>query len=376
VKFAREGRGAMKKRFRLLLVIVFLTVCGFNLLDRSDVVAAASLPQQDQEKTTEQMYHNIQVLKGLPASQLQAIMALMTGSLGVRCNYCHVNPFDKDEKAAKQTARMMMQMVFDLNKERFAGREAITCYTCHRGQPKPAAVVALGQNLWQSPAGAKPEAALPSVDQVLDRYEQALGGKAALMKVSSRILKGSRVGADGVLVPEEVYQKAPDKLLVITSYPEIVFRSGFNGASGWAKSSKGDDQIGSEQLAELVRDAQSYGNTRIRELYSQMTVEGRTTLGDHAALIISATTHHGLFEKLFFDAQTGLLLRRYRESRTALGPFPTQTDYEDYKEVDGVKLPFAIRWSMPGRSWGRKIAEVKQNTVIDDAIFNPPVGKN
>ncbi|MEN3335109.1 MAG: photosynthetic reaction center cytochrome c subunit [Blastocatellia bacterium] len=366
----------MKKRFRLMLVIVFLTACGFSLLDRSDAVAASSLPQQDQEKTTEQTYRNIQVLKGLPASQLQAIMALMTGSLGVRCNYCHVNPFDKDEKAAKQTARMMMQMVFDLNKGRFAGRDAITCYTCHRGQTKPAAVVALEQNLWQNPAGAKPEAALPSVDQVLDRYEQAIGGKAALMKVTNRILKGSRVGADGVLVPEEVYQQAPNKLLVMTSYPDIVFRSGFNGTNGWARSSKGDTQIGSEQLAELVRDAQSYGNTRIRELYSQMAVEGRTTLGDREALIINATTHSGLSEKLFFDAQTGLLLRRYRESRTALGPFPTQTDYEDYKEVDGVKLPFGIRWSMPGRSWGRKIAEVKQNTVIDDAIFNPPDGKN
>src|SRR5205823_11712110 len=136
-------------------------------------------------------YRNIQVLEGLPASELQGIMALMTGALGVRCNYCHVNPFDKDEKPAKQTARAMMQMVFDLNKDRFAGRTAITCYTCHRGQPKPVAVVALGQNLWQGTAGgATPEAALPSVEQVLERYEQAIGGKAALMRQTSRIMKG------------------------------------------------------------------------------------------------------------------------------------------------------------------------------------------
>ncbi|HEY9231710.1 MAG TPA: c-type cytochrome, partial [Blastocatellia bacterium] len=127
----------MKKGLRLMTVMVFLLPCCFSLLCRSD--AAASEPEQ--EKTTEQMYRNIQVLKGLPASELQGIMALMTGALGVRCNYCHVNPFDKDEKPAKQTARAMMQMVFDLNKDRFAGRTAITCYTCHRGQPKPVAVV-------------------------------------------------------------------------------------------------------------------------------------------------------------------------------------------------------------------------------------------
>jgi hypothetical protein len=237
-------------------------------------------------------------------------------------------------------------------------------------------VVALGQNLWQSPAAAKKEEALPSLDQILDRYEQALGSKAALMKITSRIMKGSRIGADGVLVPEEVYQKAPNKLLVITSYPDIVFRSGFNGTSGWAKSSKGDSQVSNEQLAEIARDAESYGNTRIRELYSQMVVDGRATVGDREAFMISAVTRNGLSEKLFFDAQTGLLIRRYRETKTALGQFPTQTDYEDYREVDGIKLPFSIRWSMPGRSWGRKIGEVKQNTAIDDAIFNPPVSKN
>lgn len=361
----------MRKAFRLLAIVIFLTLCCFNLRYQR---AAAVSAQPEQEKTTEQTYRNIQVLKGLPASELEAIMALMTGSLGVRCNYCHVNPFEKDDRPAKQTARMMMQMVFDLNKGRFAGRDAITCYTCHRGQPKPVTVVALGQNLWQSPAtaGANPDAALPSVDQLLDRYEQAIGGKAALMKITNRVMKGSRIGADGVLVPEEVYQRAPNRLLVITSYPDVVFRSGFNGTLGWAKSSRGESQISKEQLAELVRDAESYGNTRLRELYSQMKAGGKATVGDREAFVVDATTHTGLSERLYFDAQSGLLLRRYRESKTPLGQFPIQTDFEDYREVDGIKLPFSIRWSMPGRSWGRKITEVKQNTAIDDAVFDMP----
>jgi photosynthetic reaction center cytochrome c subunit len=367
----------MKKRLRLTILIVFTGLCLSSFTGQGETIASSS-PKQGQEKMTDEVFRNIQVLKGLPASELQAIMALFTGSLGVRCNHCHVvNQFDKDDKPAKQTARMMIQMVFDLNKGKLSGKEAITCYMCHRGQTKPARVLGLGQNLWQSPPpGAKTEAKLPSVDEVIDRYEQAIGGKAALAKIKSRVLKGSRVGADGVLVPEEVYQKTPNKLLVITSYPNIVFRSGFNGATGWAKSSSGDSQMGSEQLAELVRDAESYGNTRLRELYSQMRVEGRTTIGDREAFMISATTRGGLTERLYFDAETGLLVRRYKESKTALGQFPTQTEYEDYKEVDGVKLPFNIRWSMPGRSWGRRIAEVKQNTVIDDAVFNPPGDKN
>src|SRR5215216_6160787 len=310
----RKGRVRMDKLFRLVTVIGFLLLYCFDFGPRQGV--AASSTRQEQEKTTEQVYHNIQVLKGLPAPQLQAIMALVTGSLGVRCNYCHVNPFNKDDKATKRTARMMMQMVFDLNKGSFSGKDAVTCYTCHRGRAKPEAVMPLGQNLWQSPApaGAKTEAELPSVEQVIDRYEQAIGGRAALSKITSRIMKGSRVGADGVLVPEDVFQKAPNKLLVITSYPDVVFRSGFNGKSGWARSSKGDSQIGNEQLAEIVRDAESYGNTRIRELYSQLAVEGSATMGDREAFLVGATTRGGLSEKLYFDAQTGLLIRRYRES--------------------------------------------------------------
>ena len=68
-------------------------------------------------------------------------------------------------------------------------------------------------------------------------------------------------------------------------------------------------------------------------------------------------------------------MRRYMESETILGMFPLQTDYEDYRDVDGIKQPFLIRWSMPGRSWGRKIAELKQNVAMDDAQFNPPSSK-
>ena len=364
----------MGRRFRLLILTVFLAGCCFSFRAQSGGDGPSST-QPVQEKTTEQVYRNIQVLKGLPASQLQMIMAMLTGALGVRCNHCHVTPFDKDEKPAKQTARMMMQMVFDLNKGKFRDADAITCYTCHRGQTKPATLLPLGQNLWQGPTAAKPEAALPTVDQVLDRYELSIGGKPALTKITSRSMKGSRIGADGVLVPEEVYEKAPNKLLVVTSYPDVVFRSGFNGSSAWARSSKGDSQVSDEQVAEIVRDAESYGNTRMRELYSQMTVAGRETIGDRETFVVSARMRNGRSENLYFDAQTGLLLRKTRVTRTALGPFPTQTDYEDYRTVDGVKLPFRIRWSIPGRSWGRQITEVKQNAGIDDDVFNPPGDK-
>src|SRR5205085_8280928 len=146
--------------------------------------------------------------------------------------------FEKDDKPTKPAARRMLQMVFDLNKANFNSRREVSCYTCHRGKPIPVSVPAVGQNLWAPGSSSPKSETLPSVKQILDRYVQALGGVDALTKITTRVAKGSRVGADGVLVPEEVYQKAPNKLLTITSYPNVVFSNGFNGTAVWGYSSR------------------------------------------------------------------------------------------------------------------------------------------
>src|SRR5262245_55927691 len=181
----------MNKLSQIAVALLFFATGGYVTCISS--ASTAGSERLVQEKTAEQIYKNIQVLKGVPASQLQQVMAMFTGSLGVTCNHCHTNPFDKDDKAPKQTARRMIQMVFDLNRGNFGGREAITCFTCHRGQAKPETVLALGKNLFlPAPAAeAKGDAAMPSVDQILDRYVQAIGGKEALAKLKSRISKGS-----------------------------------------------------------------------------------------------------------------------------------------------------------------------------------------
>jgi hypothetical protein len=360
----------MKNHSRLAVILLFIAAGAYLNLTSF----ASPVDDQAQEKTAEQAYRNIQVLKGVPASQLQQVMALFTGSLGVKCSYCHTNPFEKDDKPAKQTARRMIRMVFDLNRGNFGGRDAITCYTCHRGQPKPDTVLVLGKNLFLAPppAAVTPVTSMPTVDQILERYSQAVGRKELLAKLTTRISRGSRVGADGVLVPEEVYQKAPNKMLIITRYPDVALTVRLNGQHGWAGEKDKEEEIRGEQLVELEHEAAFYKETSLKELYSSMNPAGKATVGEKEAYIIEATSRSGNPEKLYFDAQTGLLVRRYRESKTALGPFPLQTDYEDYQIVDGVKLPLTIRWSMPGRAWGRRIAEVKHNVAIDDEQFNPP----
>ena len=327
-------------------------------------------------QTAGQKFKNIQIFKTLPATQIDPTMAFISGSLGVRCSYCHAsNGFDKDDKQTKLTARGMIQMVFDLNKRNFIGQDPVTCYTCHRGKPTPVSVPAVGQNLWAASSPSPAPEAPPTVKQILDRYVQAVGGADALMKITSRTVKGSRIGADGVLVPEEVYQKAPDKLLTVTSYPNVVFSNGYNGTAGWGHSSRdGATPLPDQLLAQLKRDAVFYKELKTQEIYSSLTLLGKASVRDADAYVIQATPADGPAEKLFFDVRTGLLVRRYTESDTPLGKLPLQVDYEDFREVDGIKQPFLIHWSFPGRVWGRKIDEIKQNVPLDDAKFNPSGG--
>ncbi len=337
------------------------------------IVVSSALAQQPANQTAAQKFKNIQIFKELPAAQLDPTMAFISGALGVKCNYCHVNQFDKDEKPTKLAARRMIQMVFDLNKGSFNGQGAVSCYTCHRGKPTPVSIPAIGENLWSSiSTPPRTPTELPTAEQILARYVNALGGTEALAKITSRVAKGSRIGADGILVPEQVYQKAPDKILTVTSYPTVVFSSGFNGKVGWGSSSKeGPTPLPDQVLAQLKADSVFNKELKMDQLYSKLKVEGRSTVRGSEAYVIEATAANGLREKLFFDTQTGLLVRRYVESNTILGPLPLQTDYEDFREIDGVKQPFLIHWSLPGRIWGRKITEVSQNVPIGDSKFDP-----
>ncbi len=166
----------MMNRLKLIAILLFVgCFCGVFLLGGNSNKLAA----QSQEKTAEQAYKNIQVFKGLPASQLLGAMNFMAGSLGVSCNHCHVpNQFAKDDKPAKQIARQHLQMMRAINDANFGGKTVVNCATCHRGETRSASVLTLAQNPFPSADTAlKSSESLPTVDQILDKYLQAIGGR-------------------------------------------------------------------------------------------------------------------------------------------------------------------------------------------------------
>jgi len=360
----------MKQKIKIVVLLIFLSAVAFVFLP-------TGLTQTNQVKTAGEVYKNIQVLKDMPADQLDKVMATFTGSLGVKCNFCHIpGQWEKDEKPEKQMARKMIKMVLGINKETFDGRTKVSCVTCHQGKPHPSSIPSLEQNSWQPAISQPDKEVLPTVDQILDKYITALGGKKAIEKVKTRILKGSRIGADGIAVPEEVYQKAPDKIFVVTTYPQNAFSTSYNGTQVWAWSSEGERKIANDDSEQFKREGQFFQPTKIKEIYKEIIVTGTDKINNKDVFVVRAISDKGTHEQLFFDKQTGLLVRRFVLFQIIIGMYPYQVDYSDYKAFDGVQVPLMIQWSIPGRIWGRKITEVKQNTAIDDAKFNQPPTKN
>lgn len=326
------------------------------------------------DKTAEQVYKNIQVLNELPASELDGVMLFISAALGVGCTHCHTNPWESDTKSTKRAARKMILMTRNLNKESFSGNPAITCYTCHRGQhntePQPSIDIAVNP----APDVTMPEksGALPSTAEIIERYIGAVGGDAAIAKLKTRVSRGSETTTNRMTPPRklpiEVLQMAPDKLLIIRNNSGGI-TEGFDGAKGWTKDERVQREITGKELAATKREADFFRYLRIRESYPQMRVLAKEKIRDRDVYVVGATSREDDRERLYFDVQSGLLLRKYVAYKTAFGSIPEVTDFEDYREVSGVKLPFTISWSRPPFGFVRKFTEIKLNTVLDSGKF-------
>jgi photosynthetic reaction center cytochrome c subunit len=330
-------------------------------------------------KTTEQAFKNIQVLKGRPSDQLIPAMQFITASLGVECDYCHVQgAFEKDDKKPKQTARKMMQMMMVINQENFDDHREVTCYSCHRGAPKPVAIPIISDEERKPPFveaasdGSQDLPKLPSPDQLIDKYVQALGGAAAIQRVTSRVEQGT-ANVGGHELPIDIFDKNPDKrisLMHLTSGDNV---TAYNGHEGWlAAPGRPLRDMNSSDIEAVKLDANLHFPTDIKQVFGELHVEHQEKIGDQSAYVIFALRQGQPPVQLYFDEQSGLLLREMRYSESPLGLNPTQIDYADYRDVDGVKTPFRWTIARPGGRFTIQLEQVKQNVPIDDTKFAKP----
>ncbi len=328
---------------------------------------------QTQVETAGQKFKNIKVLNDMPADQMGQVMNIMSASLGVDCKMCHVSndkDFEKDGIDHKDIARKMIKMTWEINKTFFEGKPEVSCNTCHVGHERP---VALPSLLPPAPPVERPKqpAVKPTVDEILAKYETALGGKDALARVKSRYIKANRVEPDGKTVePEEIWLKG-GKYRSETKYGDYLVTELFDGKDARKLGNTEAIELKAFEAEQMKRDAQLFANPDIRSIYAKLDFRFLNRIDGREVYMVTATTADNRREQLAFDVLTGQLVRRVASAMTVIGQFQYQVDYSDYKDLGGVKLPASTRFAMPGITWTRKIVEVKNNTV-DDAKFTSP----
>ena len=341
-------------------------------------VARPSGTPAEPQKTAQQAFKNIRVLKDIPADELIPSMEFITSSLGVECNYCHDrNAFEKDDKLPKQTARRMMEMLVAINGQNFQSKRGVTCYTCHRGSIKP-----VGIPMVQSTApyvsefelpGDRAFAAednLPAASEVLASYVAAMGGEAAIAKISTRAEKGSISFGAGPSSAVEILSKVPDKQVMIVHLPQGDTSTIFDGERGWlsapgspVRAMHGPDLEGAKLDADL------HLAIHLPKMFSDFKTVQRERIGDQDAILVFASNSGQPPVELYFDMKSGLLLRQLRFAKSELGLNPTQVDYADYSDFDGVKVPLHITITRPNRRLDIHFVDVRQNSPISDSQF-------
>jgi hypothetical protein len=371
---------------RFMRIVRIVIVCVLPGLAVAQTPAAQQKPLM-----AEDVFKNVQVLKGIPVNQFMETMGFFSAALGYNCTNCHGNEVlgnwakYADDTPVKRTARRMVQNVNTINKTLFGGREAVTCYTCHRGSPTPKVVPSLVEQYSEPPPDDPNEVEIsprtingPTADAVLDRYIQAIGGAQRVAALTSWTGKGSYEGFDSYhgKVPVDVYAKSTGERSVIAHTQNGESIIAYDGRNAWIMGP--DKPVSVLQLVPggdldgvKIDSALAFPGMLKQALTGWRTGFPTTTIDDKPVDVVQAMLN-GTRIKFFFDKQTALLTRVVRYSKTIVGPVPIEIDYSDYREVAGVKIPFQWRLTWTDGQSMYALDSIQPNVAIDPAKFGKP----
>jgi len=342
----------------------------------------------DGPQTTDTLFKNIQVLKGMRIDTFFDAMGMFAASMGDDCTYCHSKKAVLNREAFAeatpriQRARQMIVMMQALNKQYFAGATKVTCFTCHRGAYTPANSPRFSlqygtpdddPNVMDFIADTR-----TSADQILDKYLQALGGPGALAKLTSFTAKGTYSGFDtgDKEIPVEIFAKAPNQRTWIIQTLDGPSHRVYDGTNGWWAGPDAPapiEVLTSGNLDRARLEALVAFPSGIKQAFTSWKV-GRTAIDDKDVTIVQGTKAGLLPVNFYFDNATGLLVRIVRWNETPVGPVPTQLEYSDYRDVAGVKVPFNWVMTQTYMQATSKLTALQPNVAIDAARFaRPPV---
>lgn len=370
---------AARRLFAGALVVMIVCLLGVAR-------AASQAAPQPPPPMAENVYLNVQVLKGIPVDRFNDTMGMFSAALLLDCVGCHDPKITSDPKAFAlptpriQRARQMVVMMNAINRMYFGGQQRVSCFTCHTGDPQPERVPSLRLQygeLVDDPSSMKffPDIAAPPAEKILARYIQTLGGAQRLAALTSLTATGTYSGFDTSeqAVPLEVFSRAPNQRTMIAHAPAADLLWTYNGRNGWRYQP--DTPI---PLIELTgwsltgagTDAAVYFPAAIQKAFAEWQV-GYADIDGRQAEVVRGINPGQSPVNFYFD-DSGLLVRLVRWTETAAGPVPVQIDYSDYREVAGVKLPF--HWVM---TWTNgqstiQLKEIRPNVPIDAARFARP----
>jgi outer membrane lipoprotein-sorting protein len=371
---------------RARTALTFLAICWL-----AAVVAASQTPPADQLPMAENVYLNVQVLKGIPVDQFNDTMGMFASALLLDCVGCHDSKITSDPKAFAiatpriTRARQMVAMMNTINKNFFRGEPRVTCFTCHHGdtQPErsPSLTLQYGE-LVDDPTAYRffPDVAAPPADQTLAKYVQALGGAQRLAALTSYTATGTYIGFDtsDTEVPLEVFARAPNQRTMIARPkvgPDLVWVT--NGRSAW--KFQPDTPIPLIELTGWSRtgtalDANVFFPSSFPKAFAQWQT-GFAKIEDKEVRVVRGINPGQSPVNLYFD-DAGLLVRLIRWTETAAGPVPVQHDYSDYRDVAGVKLPFHWVTTWTNGQSTIQLKDVRPNVSIPDSRFAKPASSS
>jgi hypothetical protein len=357
------------------------------------LIAGQATPPQRQPMA-EEVFKNIQVLKGVPADEFLGSMGFIANALAVNCTYCHVgeggggwDEYAKDTDK-KEKARKMMVMMNTINKTYFGGTRRVTCVSCHNGANRPKTTTNMAVYYRATPTD-EPDDILrqapgaPSAEQVIDKYLAASGGAERLAAFTSFVAKGTYLGyGEAEKRPFEVYAKAPGQRTEITHTLSGDSTITYDGRLGWTSMPEAFSPLPTRALAgtELEGaklDAALSFPGQLKQALKTWRGAIPATMGDHDVQVIQGNSESGLPVKLYFDDESGLLMRQVRYTETPIGRNSWEIDYDDYRNVGntGVKMPFkrTMSW-LDGRNV-YALTNVQPNVRIDAAKFAKPAAR-
>lgn len=225
-------------------------------------------------------------------------------------------------------------------------------------------------------AQAQSPAPLPPAEAILARHVRAVGGREAVLKLTSRAASGVLEQNGQPEIRFELVAKAPDKFYFRLSVPDSGdLVQAYDGTTAWdAAPDAGVRVLSGSARAHRIRNATFYRDLKMQELYTSLRTVGADRIGALDVYVVEGAVKEGPPERLYFAAESGLLLRRDTRYEADGQTVEFSTYYEDYREVDGVQIPFALRRVGADDTFTLRFREIRHNLPVDEKIFAKPAG--